>query len=158
MPKATTPEAKIPTDRPARDLGITWFKAKLAERLLQAGTMAKNAAMLRRGAFKMQDGTLGKEPDKPEEPDDMNIRVGDDTTHNHYAAPEPVTPPASKAAMTLGKVALVAALAGTGGAGAVAAVAVPWLLNALNKPPAVTAPETVAVDDQDTNYSVTRLR
>lgn len=155
------PEPTIPTDQPARDLGLMWFKVKLAERLLQAGTMAKNVAMMRRGSFKMQDGTLGEETDKPQEPDDMNIRVGDDTTHNHYAAPqppEPATPPASKAAMTLGKVALVAALAGTGGAGAVAAVAVPWLLNALNKPPAVTAPATVAVDDQDANYSVTRLR
>lgn len=144
MTEATTQ----PADRPARDLGIHWFQSILAERLLHAGQMAQNTAMMRRGGLKMQDGTLGQ-PGNPEEPEDMNIQVGNET-HNHYAAPEKpepaALPSASGAAMTLGKMALVAALAGTGVG--VAGPAVAWLLGAFDKPepPAVTIP----VDNNDT--------
>jgi hypothetical protein len=156
MPEATTVESTIPTDRPARDLGVKWFEVKLAERLLQAGTMAKNVAMMRRGSFKMQDGTLGKATGEPEEPDDMNIRVGDETTHNHYAAPvaveappqpENVTPEESKPELTLGKIALTAALAGLG-VGGWGGLGAAWMLGAFDKPepPAVTIP----VDNNDT--------
>ena len=71
------------TDTPERQVVRQWYQAKLGERLLQAGQMGLDRAMLRRGACKMQDGTLGQQGVKPVSEEDMNIRVGDEV-HHHY--------------------------------------------------------------------------
>ena len=84
-----TPET--PPERVMRQ----FYQAKLGEQLGQFAEMAAGRDMLRRGAKKQQDGTLGKDTGEPEA-DDMNIRVGDEV-HQHYhsppAAPQPQPTP-----------------------------------------------------------------
>lgn len=64
-----------------------WFQMRAAERILQAGNMAKDRGLLRRGAQKQQDGTLGQSGPEPSASasDAMNIAVGDVTNHNYYS-------------------------------------------------------------------------
>lgn len=74
MPSQTTEET-----RPERTMR-NWYEAKIAQWLLHGVSMEKNRQMLRRGAIKQQDGTLGEAggPEWEEEP--VNISIGD--THN----------------------------------------------------------------------------
>ena len=99
-----------------------FFEGRLAERLLLAGNMAADRALLRRGARKMQDGTLGQPDGIGTEDETVHIRIGDDYYHQDTAQP-PQTQPAATAmtartglAQKLGAAALVAALLGSGGA------------------------------------------
>lgn len=71
-----------------------WFQAKLGERMGQFAQMSLDRELLRRGARKMQDGTLYQRTNEPEAEDDMNIRVGDEINHHYYPA---VTEPAMEA-------------------------------------------------------------
>ena len=72
-------------------------QARVAERLLQVGHMALNRKMLRRGAIKQQNGTLGVPDDTVGEWDDaMDIRVDSPTTINHNY-PETTSSPAASA-------------------------------------------------------------
>lgn len=68
-----------------------WYQGKLAERLLQATEMAKSRRLLRRGARKQQDGTLGmKDPalDNSNEEEDVNIRIGDEYYYGNLPTDE----------------------------------------------------------------------
>lgn len=134
-------------EKPAAQLMRQNYQAKVGERLLQAGMMAKGRALAMWNARKMINGTLG-EPDPPGEasPEDeaMQIRVGDEVHHHH--------PPSesSKPAGNLSKLALGAALAmGTGGLGIGAAI--PLVLDALKPPP----PPIKAPVDTDTRNTFT---
>jgi hypothetical protein len=133
MPETTT---ETPPEKTMR----RWYEAKLAERLLQAGQMAKDRALLRRGARKMQDGVLGA-PEGPEE-EDMQIRVGDEV--HYHQGQQKAAPSSVRAKMgTLAKLGIAAALFASGaGIGA----AVPLVLDALTQAPAATA------TDHDTQY------
>lgn len=116
------------------------YQGEVGERLLQAGQMGQDRAMMRRGAQKQQDGTLGQPGTKTLD-DEMNIRVGDEV-HYHHPPPATASPPAL--VRTLAKVGLVAALmAGSGGLGATLA----GLLSGGNTEP----PPADAVDN-DTKY------
>uniref|UniRef100_A0A6H1ZQ48 Uncharacterized protein n=1 Tax=viral metagenome TaxID=1070528 RepID=A0A6H1ZQ48_9ZZZZ len=131
-----------PTETPGQRTMRRFYEGKLAERLLQAGQMAKDRIMLRRGAMKQQNGTLGQ-PSTSGEADpmsgDLTISVGD-SIHYHQSAAESSAPqpPAKKPMGTLAKAALATALLGTGvGAG----VGVPWLMGMFDKqPPPVEMP------------------
>ncbi len=81
----------VQTETPGRRTKRQWFQGKLGERLLQAGQMALDRKMLRRGAVKQQNGTLG-EPDETLDAwdDSMEIRVGDEI---HYHQTEPTSSP-----------------------------------------------------------------
>jgi len=125
-----------------------WFQAKLGERLLQAANMSRSRELLRRGALKMQDGTLGQPGDPPGMDDPMNIRVGDEIHYHAEAAavpapaPTPTLAPAAKSLLArAAPYVLTAALAASGGA-----VAAPWLLGALGGKAAE------AMIDTDTQY------
>ena len=133
-----------------------WFEGRLAERLLQAGQMAEDRASLRRGAKKMQDGTLGQPTDgDPVDEEAMNIRIGDDI-HYEQAKPEqypPAAPPQAPAkSNTLATIATAAALLAGGGLAG-------YAVNALMKPdPApVVQPVVNPTVDTDTRYML-RLR
>lgn len=109
------------------------FDLDLGLEALQAAQMAKDREMMRRGAMKQQDGTLGISPGNPEPlDDDMNIRVGDETNHYHLEpTPAPVPQPKPQSAGLLPKMALAAALLGTGG---VATLGTAWALGAFDHP------------------------
>ena len=92
--------------------------------------------MLRRGAYKQQDGTLGQPSDPAVEEEPVNIRIGDEI-HHHAVAPMP-----EKQSSLLAKLAPWL-LAGTLGAGA---TGIPWLLSSLQEKPIET------VVDTDTQY------
>ena len=66
-----------------------WYQGKLTERLMQAGAMAKDRALLRRGSRKMQDGTLGERSDNAVENDAMNIHIGDVVVSQSEQTPPP---------------------------------------------------------------------
>ncbi len=107
------------TETPGERTMRQWYQGKLGERLLQAGQMAKDRKMLRRGVRMQQDGTLGQQAGSPAEEDGMNIRVGDEV-HNHYGAePQQVAAPVDAKKSLLAKVAplLVAGAIGAAGAG-----------------------------------------
>ena len=53
-----------------------WYQGRMALELLQGTSMERNRQMLRRGAKKMQDGTLGQ-PGEPAEEEPVNISIGD---------------------------------------------------------------------------------
>lgn len=93
----TEETAAQPEETPARRLMRQWYQALLGLKVLQAGQMAEDRRMLRRGARKQQDGTLGTTDQPPEnEVDEMQIRVGDEVhhhVHNNVAAPPPPEPP-----------------------------------------------------------------
>ena len=100
-------------ETPGRRVMRQWFQGKLAERMVQAGQMAQNRAMLRRGAMKQQDGTLGQ-PGEPAEAEEMNIRVGDEM---HFHPSSEATAQSSPESSLLSKAlpyVLTAALAGGG--------------------------------------------
>ena len=92
--------------------------------------------MLRRGAMKQQNGTLGQ-PSTSGEADpmsgDLTISVGDSIHYHQQAAGSSAPqPPPKKPMGVLGKAALAAALAGGGfGLG----YGVPWLIGMFNRPP-----------------------
>jgi len=86
-----------------------WYEGKLAERLLQATQMAASRNLLRRGARKMQDGTLGQ-PGDPSEEEPVNILIGDQT----YNVPPESPSTGSGTVDLLKKAAIVAALLGGG--------------------------------------------
>jgi hypothetical protein len=138
-----------------------FYEGRLAERLLHVSQMAQDRSMMRRGARKMQDGTLGTkdaaEPasDSEDGEDGVSIRIGDDvhyhtTTSTTPAAPAPlpapvapVQPPAAKPSNTWGKLAGAAVLGaalllGGGGLGILS----PWALGAFDKPTAVNDTDT----------------
>ena len=128
------------TESPGERVMRQHYQGRIADRMAQVASMAANRELLRRGARKMQDGTLAQ-PGDPTEEDPMNIRVGDEVNHYYPASiaepsqlptiPEttPSTPPG-----TLAKLAISAALLASGaGVGA----GIPWLLGAFSqKPPA----------------------
>ena len=126
-----------------------WYQAKIGERLIQVAQMAKERSMLRRGAIKQQDGTLGSTgnpADLMDEP--MNISVGDQT--HYHAAPLPSEesqeqPRASATVGALAKWALAAALVGSGTA---AGVGVPWLMELLRGAPTQDQPVPVDLNTQ----------
>ena len=130
------------TETPERRVMRQWFQGKLGERLLQAAQMAKDRAMLRRGARKQQDGMLGKPgtSSESEASENMQIRVGDEIHHHHGYMGNGDSSPTGQVAKTglsaRAKTALVALaimLAGTvlPGIGALAA----WMGGAFDKPP-----------------------
>ena len=141
-----TVQTETPADRTMR----RWFEGKLAERLGQAGQMFQDRAMMRRGAKKQQDGTLNQ-PGEPE-PEDMNIRVGDEI--HYYDAPKTI---ASSPVQTSGfadflKKAAIAAALTAGGAGV--GVGIPWLLGAFEKAAPAVVPAAVESIDTDTQYEL----
>jgi hypothetical protein len=164
------PETVTTSETPAQKTMRRWYEGKLAERLLQAGSMAKNRAMLRRGALKMQNGTLGTAVEGEDMGDDaVNISIGDQIIYQTStpdakpeAAPaaeaEPAPPSlaatAKDAVVSKGKdwlktAALSAALlAAGGGLGA----GIPWLAGLFDKPPAGTPAFTDT--DTDTQYTL----
>lgn len=107
------PETETPAEKTMR----RWYEGKLAERLLQASQMALSRNMIRRGARKQQDGTLGQ-PGDPSEEEPVNILIGDQIYNGPQqdASLPATTQPSSTAADLLKKAAIAAALLG-GGAG-----------------------------------------
>ena len=88
-----------PPENPPERVMRQWYQAKLGERLGQFAEMSASRDLIRRGAKKMQDGTIGKDTGEPGV-EDMNIRVGDEV-HQHYheaqtALPAPILPPPEK--------------------------------------------------------------
>ena len=116
-----------------------WMGTRLAHEALQVQKDARRQTIVERLIRKTQDGTLGQK-DAHAEVEPMGVHVGDITNH-HY-------PPAARQQTgTLAKLAVVAALV-AGGAGLGAGG--PWLLDALQPPPAdVTQPS-----DQDTLFDL----
>jgi len=116
-------------ETPAEKLMRQWYASKLAERLMQATSMERNRAMLRRGARLMQTGQLGNPEAEVAEDEPVNIHIGDlVVTEGQQPAVSQVTPSAtsktlpeakSSLASKLGTAATVAALVlGSGGLGA----------------------------------------
>jgi len=81
MAEQTHQQAETPAERTMR----RFYEGRLAERLAQFGEMIRSRALLRRGARKMQDGTLGQATSDAVEDEEMNIRIGDEV---HYHQPE----------------------------------------------------------------------
>lgn len=137
------------TETPPRRVMRQWFQGKLAERLLQAGQMAQSRELLRRGALKMQDGTLGQpgEPAGMDEP--MQIRVGDEVHYHTEPAAVPPTPAVPATSTTPSLLAKAAPLLLAGALGASGGVGVPWLISALTAKPAAEAAKVI---DTDTQY------
>lgn len=147
-------------ETPARRTMRQWFQAKIAERMMQAGHLAQNREMLRRGAIKMQDGTLGQDTGEPEAEarDDMNIRVGDEV-HHHY--PEPAAEPTEPGDTTRARkarsswllpAALVVGSALTGGA-VPTGILIYQALKAASEPAPVVQ-QGPAVEDMNTLYEL----
>jgi len=110
-----------------------FYEGKLAERLMQAASMEQNRQLLRRGARKQQDGTLGTPGDGITSEDPVNIHIGD----IHQLVPSISSNSQAQVSKVsrLAKSALIAAaLLSGGGIGAV----VPWLLGAFDRPAATT--------------------
>jgi len=133
-----------------------WYQGKLAERLGQFSAMMKDRNMVRRGALKMQDGTLGQEGDPLAlEDSDMNIRVGDEV-HYHTPAAEVVSSPVATTELTsepkqsLLTKTLPFVLASALGASGIAVPA--WMAGAFSKP--VTLPSVKTAVDTDTQYTL----
>lgn len=122
-----------------------WCQMKIAERLLQAASLAANRILIRRGARKQQDGQLGQPgggDDVAEEGDRMNISIGDNVNHYHPGPQQ--KPRLSGAAKLAGTAILASALGGTAGAGAM------LLTKALTAPP----PPAVESTDTDTTRRI----
>ena len=143
------PVTETPVVTPGEKLMLQRYQGRLAERLLQATSLAQNRNLLRRGARKMQDGTLGTASDGAEE-EPVNIHIGDMTV-TQSATPlsqaEPTTPASKKDIGSLLKTLLIsAALAAGPGIG----VAIPWALGAFDRPAAAAVVDT----DTDTRYKL----
>ncbi len=136
-------------ETPAEKLMLQWYQGKLAERLMQATSLTQNRNLLRRGARKMQDGTLGTcigDTDTEEEP--VNIHIGDLTIAQAAPSLPPTTPAAKKDIGSLLKTLLIsAALAAGPGVG----IAIPWALGAFDKP---KMPAAMVDTDTDTRYEL----
>ena len=127
MPEATT-ETVQPAETPAEKTMRRYYEGRLAERLMQAASLAENRRMLRRGARKQQDGTLGQPGEPSDLEDDVQIHIGD----IHQVTSQPAATTALVASVpleatdgglggTLKKAAVAAALvAGGTGAGMIA--------------------------------------
>jgi len=76
MPSAETPTPPSQRMTPGEQTLRQWYQGRLAMTLMQGASMEKNRQMLRRGAMKQQDGTLG-EPGEPAEEEPVNISIGD---------------------------------------------------------------------------------
>lgn len=128
-------------ETPAQRTARRWYEMRIAERLMQAASLAQNRALLRRGARKLQDGNLGfsnNQANLEEEP--MQIRVGDEIHYQQAPPPAPNLLPQSPGSLirTVGIPLLAAVLGGGAGFG------IPWLLGAFQQ----AAP--VATSDADT--------
>lgn len=121
------------TQTPERKLGVEWFQGKLAERMTQLAQLTQDRSLLRRGARKQQDGTLGTATNTDED-ESMNIRIGDEINHG-VGSP----PPKSLLQQTLPLV--MAGALGAGGLG---------LWNAIQSKD--TAPAVVPTEDTNTQY------
>jgi len=134
------------TETPPERVMRQWYQGKLAERMGQFGAMLQSRELLRRGALKQQDGTLGQPGDPPDLEDDMQIRVGDEV-HYHQeatpAAPVAMQPATKPEPSLLAKAAplLLAAAIGASGVGIPA-----WMAGAFSKPAAIESVDT------DTQY------
>jgi len=146
-----------PTETPKERVMRQWYQMKIAERTGQFGNMLQNFAMLRRGAKKQQQGTLGQ-PDGAEDAgeDPMHISVGDTYMTVHQSAdtdgaqPETdVAQPTTSGMSTAQKLALGTALAvGIGGGG----LGIGTLIASLLRP---DTPTQEFVDtDTDTQYEL----
>ena len=92
MPQAATVERR--PEVTGTKVVKQYYQGWLSERLMQAGSMFKDRALLRRGSRKMQDGTLGqKGSDNAVENDAMNIHIGDLVVTQAEPSPPPATPP-----------------------------------------------------------------
>jgi len=144
MPETPTPTPTT-TETPGEKTFRRFYEGRLAARLMQAASMERNRNLLRRGARKMQDGTLNQ-PGDPTEEEPVNISIGDTIHYAPQPAAQPATAPPQRTPAaapqsglsTLGKIGAAAALLVSGaGAGA----AIPWLLGAFQKqPPAAVQP------------------
>ena len=144
-----------PLETPAEKTMRRWYEGKLAERLMQAASMMQDRALMRRGAEKQQNGTLGQADHDPT-PDPMNISIGDQIIYQQPEATPPATSvpsnplSASAASQTpLWQKALMAASLIASGAGAGAGI--PWLLGAFDKPAATQSPN---FNDTNTEYEL----
>lgn len=157
---STLPQMETPGEKTIR----RYYEGRLAARLMHVASMEQNRAMLRRGARKMQEGTLGQ-PGEPIEEEPVNISIGDVIQYLPQAAAEsmvaqlPATPvtapapatPATAATPLWQRAALTAALLASGaGAGA----GVPWLLGAFDKAPAAAVQPTPQGVDADTWFDL----
>ena len=154
----------IPQVTPGEKTMKWWYQAKLAERLVQAMSMEKNRILLRRGAQKMQDGTLGQ-VGEPEEEEPMNISIGDtyqvmpaqpsqpvvSTPTPTVSTPEVSTPVAPTVSTSVSPsngpskvtvAGILAAVLAAVLASGVVGTGVAWLAGAFDKTP-VTPPTTV---------------
>ena len=145
------------TETPAEKVMRQWYQGKLAERLMQMAHLAQNRSLLRRGARKMQDGTLGQVTDDAEE-DPVNIHIGDvvvtedkrPTTAEVATEAKTTTALESPTATTpLWQKVLV--VWGLMSAGAGVTAAIPFALSLLEKP---AEQQTFVDTDTDTQYEL----
>jgi len=126
---------ETPTETPGEKTLRRFYEGRIADRLIQVASMERNRALLRRGARKMQDGTLGQ-PGDPSGEEPVNISIGDIHYHQETPTVDPPpgagtgtgTGPAQPAAETpLWKRAavLAAIMAATGGSAGLATYLVP---------------------------------
>jgi len=114
-----------------------FYEGRLAERLMLASDLHEGRALMRRGARKQQDGTLGEPGDAATAEEQMAIRIGDEihyhqtaaagtmaatpptaTTVAQPSAPAGSAPAPASALSAIAKAAIVgASLLGTGGIG-----------------------------------------
>ena len=140
------PDATATVETPGEKVMRQWYLAKLAERLIQATSIAQNCSLLRRGAKKMQDGMLGTSDRNTAEEEPVNINIGDQYINQAVEAAEAV---ATVAGSDWLKKALVSAALVASGVGAGAGI--PWLAGMFDKPAAVEAP---TFDDTNTQYEL----
>jgi hypothetical protein len=137
--------------------------------MLQVTSMAANRNLLRRGAQKMQNGTLGEQTGEDDDMGDISVRVGDEVHYHTEAAtqsptagsttsdggaqsvPE-VTPAASPVSAGMSTAAKVLTTMAAATLGPAAAVGVAALAGAFDKaePPTVTPASQQEFVDTDT--------
>jgi len=130
---------ETPAETPARKVMRQWFQGKLAERLAHSANMSLDRELLRRGARKQQDGTLGQPSQSADtaETAGVNIRVGDDIHYHTESARQAPADSTKTLTQKLLPYALVAASAlGAGGLGSGLTA---WLLQ---EPPAAEDTDT----------------
>ncbi len=141
---------EVQAETPPQRMMRQWYQGKLTERMSMMAGLLANRAMLRRGAFKMQDGTLGQATGEPTAEEDMQIRVGDEI-HNHYEAESsrsnqsPTGIATKRSLLSRAAPLLLAGAMGTG-IGIPAAAGVAWAMGLFGKPAAVIPADT------DTQY------
>jgi len=110
------------TETPAEKTMRRFYEGSLAERLMQAASMERNRQLLRRGALKQQDGTLGQPAGDGagEGDDDVHIHIGDIHSSQQQAPvaeqPSPLPQEAGGWTDFAKKAAVAAALLAGGGA------------------------------------------